>query len=136
MATKRKPLSWRAVRRGAIYCAQACGHGCTYEAYKKAQVAALKMAVRLSNVPTDIKGGKWKVRVWENLGWHWEVTKGSVSLYYNSARSYCAFFNLAGPWGGNLVVDGKTPEDAVGKLMAEVRLRLKSMTALASRLEG
>lgn len=25
----------------------------------------------------------WKIRVWENMGWHWSLHNGTLSLYYD-----------------------------------------------------
>jgi hypothetical protein len=68
-----KPLSWTAVRNGATYCAPACGGGCTWSAFMKASHAARKLAKRL--------GRGWKPRVWENLGWHFEVVRGPLRIH-------------------------------------------------------
>ena len=58
-------LSWTPKREGAVYCSPACGNGCKWVDYKLASHKASKLAGRL--------GAGWKPRVWENLGWHWEV---------------------------------------------------------------
>jgi hypothetical protein len=31
------------------------------------------------------KPSKWKVRVWENLGWHWSLVSPPVALHYSPA---------------------------------------------------
>ena len=77
MKTKRKPnqadRSWKAVRRGDVYCAPACGGGCTHAAYMQAQLGGERLARRL--------GPGFKPEVWENLGWHYcAVSKGNHSL--------------------------------------------------------
>lgn len=66
-------LSWKAKRKGDVYCAPACGHNCLWESYQMAKKEARKAA--------DILGRGWKVRVWENMGWHWSVFNGPVSVY-------------------------------------------------------
>ena len=58
-----KDRSWKPVRRGALYCAPACGRGCTWREYNTARKKAAALAKRL--------GPRWTSRVWENLGWHY-----------------------------------------------------------------
>jgi hypothetical protein len=127
-------LSWKANRRGEIYCAPACGRGCTIHEFRDAERKALKLAARLAPVDTDVKRGRWIIRVHENLGWHWCVTKGAVTVHRYCRGSYAAYFNIAGPWGGNMVEHGSTPESSVHALMAKVRAALIPMVKLAERL--
>jgi hypothetical protein len=101
--------------------------------YRDAERSALKMATRLSSVDTDVQGGRWKICVHENLGWHWSVSKGAVSLYAHG-RSYSAYLNIAGPWGGNLVFHAASPQLAISTLLAEARAQLDPMVALNKRL--
>ena len=89
-----KKLSWKAVRRGDIYCAPACGARCTYEAYKNA-VESAKATVKLMQPQ---KG--WKIRVWENLGWHWEIKKGNLEVHFSHpSRQYWATLSEDGGSG-------------------------------------
>lgn len=37
----------------------------------------------LAEFMTNNMGGMWETRVWENLGWHWQVKIGSIGLYYH-----------------------------------------------------
>lgn len=67
-------LSWKPVRRGPFYCSPACGGGCTWAAYQRAWKDARACRKRMLS-----KG--WKIRVWENLGWHWGIHKGALSVY-------------------------------------------------------
>jgi hypothetical protein len=127
-------LSWTPKRQGNRYCAPACGRGCTIGEFRRAERQALKMAARLSLVQTDVKGGRWKIRVHENLGWHWSVSKGLVVLHADGGNSYSAFLEIAGPWGGNLVVSARSPHGAVKAVLSQARAQLKPMTALAKRL--
>lgn len=63
-------MNWTPVRRGKTFCSSACGRGCTLAEYLKAHREA---AATLERMKT--KG--WQVRVWENLGWHWELRYGN-----------------------------------------------------------
>ncbi len=47
------------------YCGSRCGRGCTLNEFDKAMDAARDTQAQM--------GGAWVGRVWENLGWHWEV---------------------------------------------------------------
>lgn len=61
----KKELSWKPERRGAIYCAPACGGRCKHRDYLKAKRTAEGIARKL--------GAGWEAEVFENLGWHWKV---------------------------------------------------------------
>jgi hypothetical protein len=77
----KKKLSWKPRLRGKIYCSSACGHRCTKHDYDDAVKNAKALAKKL--------GYGWKTRVWENMGWHYSVSNGPISLsgygpYYGS----------------------------------------------------
>jgi len=61
-------LSWKAKRKGDVYCAPACGRGCTYEEYMRAKTEATMVAREL--------GPHWRPYVWENQNWYWDVRSG------------------------------------------------------------
>ena len=69
-----KEITWRPKRRGKIYCAPACGRECTFSEYTQA-VNSAKALVR------KMKTKGWKPHVWENLGWHYKIVRGRVSIY-------------------------------------------------------
>jgi hypothetical protein len=127
-------LSWKPVRRGNRFCAPACGRGCTVQEHRDAERQALKLAARLASVQTDVKGRRWKIRLFENLGWHWRITKGAVTVY-KSGRTYSACFNISGPWGGNAVSFDDTPERAIKSVLDKIRVQLVPMVDLARRLK-
>lgn len=72
-------LSWKAVRKGNVYCAPACGHGCKHSQYLKMKKQAELMCKAL--------GKGWKPRVHENMGWHCEVQKSQSSISYYDDRT-------------------------------------------------
>ena len=78
-------LSWKPKRKGEVYCAPACGRGCTHAEYLKAQKLAKKLAKQL--------GGGFKPVVWENMGWHWEVEKNGLNVSYHLGRYGATFEN-------------------------------------------
>ena len=85
-----KPLSWKPVRRGQIYCAPACGRGCSHNEYLDAHKHAAALAKRL--------GRRWTPFVHENLGWHFKVISPckQIEVHVNGPRSYWANLRIAG----------------------------------------
>lgn len=79
-----KPLSWKPVRRGATYCAPACGGGCTRDSFEMATSSAKLLANGL--------GSAWVPHVWENLGWHFiaKSKNGSASVSVSGAQYYAS----------------------------------------------
>lgn len=77
---------WTPTRRGAIYCSPACGGRtgfCTWDAYQAAVKAAEALKARL----TKSLGPGWRVYVHENLGWHWRVGRGPLTVYASTSYS-------------------------------------------------
>ncbi len=66
-------------------------------------------------------GSKWKIRVWENMGWHYNVAspcnqvKITPFIYGGKIDSYTAFFGSAEDnyCGGRWAESGKTPKAAL-----------------------
>jgi hypothetical protein len=112
-------LSWEPKRRGDIYCAPACGSGCTLAEYKDAVKRAETLAKRL--------GPGWTPRVHENLGWHsraidatgfWKI---SVSREYRTKKlRYLAFLG-ENDIGGRWAEGADTPEAAIDAVLAIAR---------------
>ncbi len=57
---------------GKTYCSPWCGHQCTKAAFDRANQMASQVR--------DYLGEGWKVNVWENMGWFWEVSNACVSV--------------------------------------------------------
>lgn len=83
LATTNKPIArdkdkpiWR--RKTGIYCSPACNCGCTRAEYEKANRDGRALARSL--------GADWTFEVWENMGWHYHVTKGPVVLHNQTYR--------------------------------------------------
>lgn len=118
---KPKRLSEKPRRLGDIYCSPWCGGKCKWEAYKKAKKESAKLARRL--------GKGWRPHVWENLGWHWQVIRGEMSVNPNWASvntwksrisSYTAAFS---GWSATM----KTPEAAVKKTIKMAKGELRNL---------
>lgn len=93
---------WKPRRHGDVFCSPRCGGGCTYAAYERACAEGAALAAKM--------GQGWKREVWENLGWHYKVSKGCAHIhptirhgtrgkgwkvvgytcYFNSAHQYLA----------------------------------------------
>lgn len=118
----------RARGRG-VFCSAACGFNCTRNAYDRAVKEADRLAKRL--------GDGWTTRVWDNLGWHYEVSKGmmcvSPRLHYpqNNTRDgtwkidgYAANFRGTKQFIG----EAETPEDAIGYAIQDARTHVARLT--------
>lgn len=114
---------WIPVRNGNRYCSPSCGRGCTFAEHETAVANADKLATAL--------GSGWKVRVWENLGWHWgaehEVTGARVYPGYRGG-----FFAYWRRWD---TPHPKSPTKAVDDLVAMVRAERDQLQALLAELE-
>ncbi|KKM39536.1 hypothetical protein LCGC14_1564420 [marine sediment metagenome] len=96
---------------GGVYCSRACGIGCKRKDYDQAVASAAKLAARM--------GVGWLPHVWENLGWHYEVTKGVASIHPPGGRvtTYSIYFNTI----PQIVLNAETPEDAAGFAVQRAR---------------
>lgn len=133
---KPKQLSWKPRRRGNIYCAPACGNGCTLDEYRQARKNAKTLAASL--------GPKWIPRVHENLGWHYSALSPCGRLYVtpsfyaspgeSATISYHAFlgepFSYSGTWCGS----GQTAKAAVRNVIFISKHELTRIKALLKNL--
>ena len=86
---RRRELSWRPVRKGDVFCAPACGRGCTHAEYVHALTSAAAVVRRL--------GPGWRPVVSENLGWHYSVELVSgIKVHCNAGPSYWADITIDG----------------------------------------
>lgn len=133
MSTQRKELSWEPVRRGAVFCAPACGSQCTWAAYQLAVAKSAELARRL--------GAGWQPRVHENMGWYWGVSNGPVSVSPGYGDTYHCLISDTDESSGGLGVwtpeknYAKTPEAAIKLAMRGVRDYTKYITEAAARAE-
>jgi hypothetical protein len=121
-------LSWKPVRRGAIYCAPACGSGCTWAAYSK--------AVQESTALAKCLGSGWKPLVNENMEWWWSVKNKyrRLRIYPIGPRNKPDGFHciLAGQYTGS----GKTAKAAIQAAIAEAVPEVPGLKALIKTVEG
>ncbi len=115
-----KKLSWTPVRKGKTYCAPACGRGCTHKEYLEARAAAAKLCKLL--------GPAWKPRIWENLGWHYEVRLATMTVYTATPGYYHAFYEA----GQQFTATAGDPRVAVVEAYAQAQeLVARTMAANA-----
>jgi hypothetical protein len=124
----KKPVDrWKAIRRGAIYCAPACGGGCTWHEYE--------LAVERADILCKHMGSGWTPRVWEKLGWHYETIspcgriKVSPSEGNKPLRNAIAFLGEPGSPGGRWACHGKTPKQAMTAVIASAKADLAKIDA-------
>ena len=128
---KIRPLSWMPYHRGAIYCAPACGGGCTKVAHETAVRLAAALARRL--------GDMWRPVITENLGWFASAVSlcGRVKVHVNAHPGhrviYTAFLGESGP-GGRWTATSHRPEAALRTVYAEARATLARLGAIISGL--
>src|SRR6266404_9845304 len=87
-------LSWKPVRKGKFYCAPACGGGCLLGDFDRAMAAACACAREL--------GSGWAPDVYENLGWHWKVTRQGIGKTEFSIHP-----TYGGVYWASLAIDGR-----------------------------
>jgi hypothetical protein len=131
----RKRLSWKPVRRGHIFCAPACGVGCTHAAYLLAHERANALCASLDR--TSGKG--WKPHVWENLGWYYNAVSacGRIKVHphhHGKSVDYTAFLGEAGSGGGTWAEHGKTAAQSVRNVVAMGKRALAKMGAIFNGL--
>jgi hypothetical protein len=93
---------------GVTYCSPNCGLGCAKAAFDKATADAAALCERM--------GPGWEPRVWENLGWHWSISKGAAVIYANRG-CYSAWINTqthVAQHHVQFIETAETPEDALG----------------------
>lgn len=105
----RPPLSQNPIRRGAVYCSPACGHGCLYADY----IAASESAIRLAAAC----GPGWIPRISENLGWYFRVEKNGAAMHQHNARAYWLTLSVAGV---QYQYTATTPKNAITTLKRDM----------------
>lgn len=116
-----KASFFRPVRRGAIFCAPFCGRGCTHEEHIRAKRKAKELAGRL--------GKGWSVRVYENLGWHYNVVSPCGHMAVTESRHrgknhYVAYFSdeqQGNGCSGIFAADGSSPRAAINAAVEQAR---------------
>jgi hypothetical protein len=120
------------------YCSPRCGGGkwCRREWYEAAVRNAETLATRM--------GEGWQAKVWENLGWHYSVTKGAATIHVSENRrkpfdpptgypvdGYSAWISpgvTVGNQSVQFIETAETPEDALGFATQAARTFVSRLT--------
>lgn len=118
---------------GQFYCSPACGggHFCRKEWHDKAVEAADALCARL--------GDGWKPHVWENLGWHYHVSKGVATIYQSGKGEDAAFSAWIEPGviqdrAIQIIATADTPEDALGFATQDARTLASRIAEVLSQI--
>lgn len=124
---------WKPVRKGATYCAPACGCGCTWAEFQKATKSARALCRQL--------GAGWEPDVWENGGWHYMVAKGAplqshnrglIEIHIYGQTEYSAWLQTS----PQIITDYFTsPELALAQLNRMAKTRVRELKHTASLIE-
>ncbi|MCP3980778.1 MAG: hypothetical protein GY716_15860 [bacterium] len=111
------PDDWEAVSDGVMYCAPACGRGCTWGEH----TSALRHAI----VACEQLGDGWVPALTENLGWHCAIRRGSVriSIGQNGYSMLSTEFARVRGVGG-IIGEGATPAEALADARAVLEREL------------
>lgn len=130
-------LSWKPRLRGEVFCSSACGSNCKRAEYEWCKAQAAALAKRM--------GKGWKPRVWENMGWHYEVVlkNGLGSISPSITKKLGKLHKITGYRADlRLATDqwleyGKTPEGAFIKArelaMRYVRVLVADLETLSGK---
>jgi hypothetical protein len=112
---------WTPKLEGAIYCSPACGGCCKKEDFDRASERAHAVAKML--------GAGWVPRVWENLGWHFDVSKGLATVSSPAEGDYEAVlqFTLDGHGTDYFKSVKSCPREAVESVHADVGARISAL---------
>jgi hypothetical protein len=118
---------WTPVRSGHIYCSMnACGRGCTWAEHQSAQRKGRALVKKL--------GRGWKVRVWENLGWHHSAVAIGVNatVYEDGKRRFWADTHFG---DRQFHAYGTSPKAAVKNAVAQAKSVARDLTAALKEWE-
>lgn len=128
--TQLKIDRWKAIRSpsGNIYCAAACGAGCTWVKYQRAVADAAVLAAEC--------GDEYTPRVHENLGWHFSALSACGRFYVikHAADRYSAFLGEAFSYTGRWTGSGKTAKAALKNAVNHCKADLRQFADFAREL--
>lgn len=87
---------------------------------------ATKRAVKLQERLNKSTGGKWKKRVHENAGWHFNVYLGTISVSQYGPNEYSCLigqgdYQFSGSSIWTITNTSKTPEECILKQLKEAK---------------
>ncbi len=126
------PRNWLPVRCGNVYCSPSCGSGCTKVAHDRAQREVALLVGQL--------GRDWTPHVWENMGWHFRVTKGCAAVWPSKDGSAIRgdyeireWYATVSPQGRQFLRVAETPGEA---MLAAHKAACEDMVAIATDLRA
>lgn len=126
-----KSLSWTPQRRGLVFCSPACGRGCKIMEYDRALLRGNELAARM--------GEGWTARVWENLGWHFDVYSPD-GLWRVSGDNYgrpSYFIEFGNSKIGQIcVASAGSLEEAVRQIKAEAQDKIAQYEMIVASLKN
>jgi hypothetical protein len=122
---------------GLVYCSPRCGFQCTRKAFDRATTEAAHLAHRL--------GPGWKPHVWENCGWHYEVSMLDGLVEVRPTLGIGG--TLSGDWKvqgyscwiqmeEQIIESAVTPEDAINKAKAKLYVNIAKTERLHSKMKA
>lgn len=123
-------LSWEPISEGPMYCAPACGFGCTRVGYDRAEACAGLLARTL--------GPGWTPRVWENFGWHYQVVSPCkrLKIHPSTGKGFTAFLGPSGGIGGRWAEHADTPQEAINATVAKAVEEYNEIAIIIKGLES
>lgn len=122
-----RSLSWTPRRRGKLYCAPACGRGCTRAMYERAKREATTLV--------KVLGPGWKIRVWENLGWYGSAVCGDIEVGIRENNAFHRdepYFALISPGSHHTVAN--TALGAVRKMLFNIQVQRRAIEAMENQV--
>lgn len=112
---------WKPVKSGKTYCSPGCGAGCTFEEFSIACMHAKQLADRM--------GPGWHIHVFENLGWHYNVVNGRVSLheFLSKDGKVTKYWLNAQAIHNGLHFKGESPEALIKKTLEQVVEKIEQL---------
>lgn len=107
-------------RNGIYYGSDACcgAKFCTWAAFQEAMQKSKALAEQL--------GPDWSPRVWENLGWYWEVVdEGGVWHIDEHAGGYWAYISAPDDNAIEADAHGSTPLEAMNAAAKKLKARMQ-----------
>lgn len=112
---------WTPKLKGAIFCSPACGANCTKKNFDEATENARRLANQL--------GHGWEPHVWENLGWHFEVTKRGATVSVVDGAEYEASIRFRMDERTELCISERrsSPVSAVEAVVENLNVRIRAL---------
>lgn len=92
----------------------------------------------------------WTLHIWENLGWHWSLHRGPMSIYNYGRPGHATTFSClidstpnpqpglagGGPWTPEIAHHGGTPLEAARRAVRNFRKWVKNKQAVLATIDA